>query len=271
MSVWTERSAQRQVRIKLQLALAQLEQQQQAAEALRRETQDQSLRDNVTGLYQKVHFEDQLRPRGRPVRASTASSRWSRSSSMRSRPKRRPWAQYARTRIPKRWAGCCAAIRGRWTPPAGSTTATSRCCSRRGPGHGAFAHGRPATPVRHADRRARRAQSRLHRLDGRGELPAHRPRRRRCCRPPKPRSPRRASAAETTSRWPASASSWSELGAAGLAPSAGQPPVHHVGRQRIEHEGEHALELGYVQAMRHACPSGAVLTLATAMHSSAGR
>lgn len=61
VSVWTERSAQRQAESKLQLALAQLEQQQQAAEALRRETQDQSPRDNVTGLYQKVHFEDQLR------------------------------------------------------------------------------------------------------------------------------------------------------------------------------------------------------------------
>ena len=31
------------------------------AETLRRETQDQTLRDNVTGLYQKIHFEDQLR------------------------------------------------------------------------------------------------------------------------------------------------------------------------------------------------------------------
>lgn len=60
-SLWLEQTAQRQTEAKLQLALAQLEQQQQAAEAMRRETQDQSLRDNVTGLYQKVHFEDQLR------------------------------------------------------------------------------------------------------------------------------------------------------------------------------------------------------------------
>lgn len=60
-SLWLEQTAQRQAEAKLQLALAQLEQQQQAAEAMRRETQDQSLRDNVTGLYQKVHFEDQLR------------------------------------------------------------------------------------------------------------------------------------------------------------------------------------------------------------------
>lgn len=61
LSLWMELTAQRQTEAKLQLALAQLEQQQQAAETLRRETQDQSVRDSVTGLYQKVHFEDQLR------------------------------------------------------------------------------------------------------------------------------------------------------------------------------------------------------------------
>lgn len=61
LSLWIDHTAQRQAEAKLQLALSQLEQQQQAAEALRRETQDQSLRDSVTGLYQKVHFEDQLR------------------------------------------------------------------------------------------------------------------------------------------------------------------------------------------------------------------
>lgn len=60
-SLWLDQTAHRQTEAKLQLALSQLEQQQQAAEAMRRETQDQSLRDNVTGLYQKVHFEDQLR------------------------------------------------------------------------------------------------------------------------------------------------------------------------------------------------------------------
>lgn len=60
-SLWSELTAQRQADARLQLALSQLEQQQQATEALRRETQDQSLRDTVTGLYQKIHFEDQLR------------------------------------------------------------------------------------------------------------------------------------------------------------------------------------------------------------------
>jgi diguanylate cyclase (GGDEF)-like protein len=60
-SLWSELTVHRQSEAKLQLALSQLEQQQQATEALRRETQDQSLRDSVTGLYQKIHFEDQLR------------------------------------------------------------------------------------------------------------------------------------------------------------------------------------------------------------------
>jgi len=60
-SLWMELTAQHQRDAQLQQALKQLEQQQVAAEALRRETQDQSLRDNVTGLYQKSNFEDQLR------------------------------------------------------------------------------------------------------------------------------------------------------------------------------------------------------------------
>jgi diguanylate cyclase (GGDEF)-like protein len=61
LSLWLDLTAQRQTEAQLQLALVQLEQQQQAAEALRRETQDQRLRDHVTGLYQRAHFEDQLR------------------------------------------------------------------------------------------------------------------------------------------------------------------------------------------------------------------
>jgi diguanylate cyclase (GGDEF)-like protein len=60
-ALWVENTATRQRDAQLQQALAQLEQQQVAAEALRRETQDQALRDGVTGLYQRVHFDDQLR------------------------------------------------------------------------------------------------------------------------------------------------------------------------------------------------------------------
>jgi len=60
-SVWVETTQARQREAQLGKALQQLEQQQIASEALRRETQDQALRDNVTGLYQRVHFDDQLR------------------------------------------------------------------------------------------------------------------------------------------------------------------------------------------------------------------
>lgn len=60
-SIWVETTAVRQRQAQLAKALQQLEQQQVAGEALRRETQDQGLRDTVTGLYQRVHFDDQLR------------------------------------------------------------------------------------------------------------------------------------------------------------------------------------------------------------------
>ncbi|WP_280150681.1 GGDEF domain-containing protein [Piscinibacter sp. XHJ-5] len=60
-SVWVETTLTLQREAQLGKALQQLEQQQIASEALRRETQDQALRDNVTGLYQRIHFEDQLR------------------------------------------------------------------------------------------------------------------------------------------------------------------------------------------------------------------
>ncbi|MEO8151449.1 MAG: diguanylate cyclase [Rhizobacter sp.] len=59
--IWLDTTAQRHGEAQLHLALRQLEEQQQANEALRREMQDQGLRDNVTGLYQRGHFDDQLR------------------------------------------------------------------------------------------------------------------------------------------------------------------------------------------------------------------
>lgn len=60
-AVWIDTTTLNQREAQLAKALQQLEQQQAAAEALRRETQDQALRDSATGLYQRVHFEDQLR------------------------------------------------------------------------------------------------------------------------------------------------------------------------------------------------------------------
>jgi diguanylate cyclase (GGDEF)-like protein/PAS domain S-box-containing protein len=61
LTVWSETTAESQREQQLQHALSQLEQQQQAAEMQRRELQDQALRDGPTGLYQRAHFEDQLR------------------------------------------------------------------------------------------------------------------------------------------------------------------------------------------------------------------
>lgn len=61
LCVWSDRTAAQQREQQLQQALGQLEQQQLAAETLRRETQDQNLRDGATGLYQRLPFDDQLR------------------------------------------------------------------------------------------------------------------------------------------------------------------------------------------------------------------
>jgi diguanylate cyclase (GGDEF)-like protein len=59
--IWIETTRARQREAQLAAALEQLEQQQIAAEALRRETQDSTLREGPAGLYQRSHFEDQLR------------------------------------------------------------------------------------------------------------------------------------------------------------------------------------------------------------------
>lgn len=61
LTVWSETTVEHQREQQLQHALSQLEQQQQAAEIQRRELQDQALRDSPTGLYQRAHFDDQLR------------------------------------------------------------------------------------------------------------------------------------------------------------------------------------------------------------------
>ena len=61
LSVWVENTATHQREQQLAQALAQIEQQQVAAEQLRNETQDQSQRDGATGLYLRWHFDDQLR------------------------------------------------------------------------------------------------------------------------------------------------------------------------------------------------------------------
>ena len=60
-SLWTELTAGRSKDAQLQRALQQIESHQRAGEAIRREAPDGGMRDAETGLYQRGHFEDQLR------------------------------------------------------------------------------------------------------------------------------------------------------------------------------------------------------------------
>jgi diguanylate cyclase (GGDEF)-like protein len=69
---WRDLGPQRRREAQLRNALEQLEQQQQANEQLRREVQGQSPRDGATGLYNRAHFDDQLR---REVDLSTREHR----------------------------------------------------------------------------------------------------------------------------------------------------------------------------------------------------
>ncbi len=71
-TVWTDLAAEREREAQLRLALLQIEQQQRANEALRLELSDQALRDPITGLYRRAHFDDQLR---REVDLSTREHR----------------------------------------------------------------------------------------------------------------------------------------------------------------------------------------------------
>lgn len=59
--LWQDLAPQRQREQQLRSALEQLEQQQRANEALRREVGDQTLRDQTSGLNTRAHFEDQMR------------------------------------------------------------------------------------------------------------------------------------------------------------------------------------------------------------------
>ena len=61
IGAWVEHTLANQREQQVQQLLAQIEQQQVAAEQQRRETQDQALRDGATGLYQRAQFDDQLR------------------------------------------------------------------------------------------------------------------------------------------------------------------------------------------------------------------
>ena len=61
LSVWQDVTEARRRETQVQTALAQLEQQQKANDALRRDVEDNQVRDAVSGLYHRAHFEEQLR------------------------------------------------------------------------------------------------------------------------------------------------------------------------------------------------------------------
>lgn len=71
-SVWTDLAPERVREAQLRTALEQIEQQQRANDLLRHELADQALRDPASGLYRRVHFEDQL---SREVDLSTREHR----------------------------------------------------------------------------------------------------------------------------------------------------------------------------------------------------
>lgn len=60
MALWVERTDERHRETHLQRALTQIEQQQKALEQIRREMQQGSGRDEVSGLYLRAQFDDQL-------------------------------------------------------------------------------------------------------------------------------------------------------------------------------------------------------------------
>lgn len=59
--LWQDLAPQRQRDAQLRVALDQLEQQQKANDALRRDLAEQGLRDQATGLNSRAHFDDQMR------------------------------------------------------------------------------------------------------------------------------------------------------------------------------------------------------------------
>lgn len=61
LSIWQDVTESRKRDQQLQVALAQLEVQQKANDELRRNMQDSQVRDGVSGLYHRAHFEEQLR------------------------------------------------------------------------------------------------------------------------------------------------------------------------------------------------------------------
>ncbi len=60
IAIWQDVTDARRRDAQLQTALAQLEQQQKANETLRRDVEGSQVRDGLSGLYHRAHFEEQL-------------------------------------------------------------------------------------------------------------------------------------------------------------------------------------------------------------------
>lgn len=70
--IFHDLSPERQREAQLKAALEQLEQQQRSMEELRREAQDHSMRDGLTGMHTRAHFDEQIK---REVDLSTREQR----------------------------------------------------------------------------------------------------------------------------------------------------------------------------------------------------
>ena len=182
-AVWRDLAPQRRHEALRAAAIEQLEQQQRANEQLRREMHDHTLRDRETGLYNRAHFEDQLR---REVDLSTREHREFALVSIELDPLAPDVAALGGAASSRVYEAMGRLLRGNTR----AMDASCRCDDTplrvvalgRRAGHRAFAHGRPAPPMRDPDRRPRGPQYRLHGLDGCGQLSAHRAQPRRVAR-----------------------------------------------------------------------------------------
>jgi hypothetical protein len=156
LCAWLERTQEKQREVHLQRALAQIEQLQQEVEALRRDAQRGSGRDELTGLQHLGPFNEQLQ---READLSTREHREFALVLIELDPLPptpcRPWDVPARSACSRRWAVCCAGARGRWTRPAATTATGLPCCCRAWDWPRRTRAWRPAPPVRDADRAAR--------------------------------------------------------------------------------------------------------------------
>ena len=175
LSLWFEQTQAKRREAQLHLALTQLEQQQRANDQLRRDMSDGALRDAVTGLASRAHFDDQLR---REVDLSMREHREFALAEIAIDPATESvlaGGDAAKLRVVEALGPAVARQHPRdgcvVPPERRPFRAIAVGCRAR---YRAFTHGATAAPVRDTDRRTRRARTRLHGVDGRSEFSAHR-------------------------------------------------------------------------------------------------